>query len=188
MSREPRIPPIDPGDAPEDVAAILAAKPGGLNLSLGENKIFATLARHPDLFKAWLPFGGYLLRAGTLPARDRELLILRTGANCRCSYEWGQHVLIAGQVGIGRDEIERVLDGPEADGWAEHDAALLRAADELHASADLSDATWSQLQQTYDDAQMIEAVMLVGQYRMVANTLNSLRVELDPWLEALPGA
>ncbi len=188
MSDGPRIPPIDPGEAREDVAGILAIEPEGLTHSLGENNIFATLARHPDLFKAWLPFGAYLLQAGTLPARDRELLILRTGANCGCSYEWGQHVLVAAQIGMERGEVERVLAGPGADGWSEHDAALLRAADELHANAAITDATWSQLERTYDEVQMIEAVMLIGHYRMVANALNSFGVELDDWLEPLPGA
>ena len=188
MSSAPRIPPVEPGDVPDDVAGILAIKPDGLNLSLGENNIFATLAQHPELFKAWLPFGGYLLQMGKLPARDRELLILRTGANCDCSYEWGQHVLIGQQVGMTREEIDRVLDGPEAAGWTEHEVALLRAADELHSDACVSDATWATLERTYDRPQMMEATMLVGQYRMVANALNSFGVELDDWLEPLPAS
>jgi 4-carboxymuconolactone decarboxylase len=44
--------------------------------------IFATLVRHPGLFRRWLPFGGKLL-SGKLPARDRELLSLRTGWLCQ---------------------------------------------------------------------------------------------------------
>ena len=67
MSTEPRIPPIDPADADDDVRGILAFEPPGLGSKLGDNNIFATLAGHPDLFKAWLPFGG-------CPA-DRELAV-----------------------------------------------------------------------------------------------------------------
>lgn len=141
--------------------------------------IFRTLARHPDLFKAWMPFGGYLLTAGTLSPRDRELLILRTAVNCRSSYEWGQHVQISLGVGIDRETIDRVADGRE-------DSPLLRAADELHETARISDDTWEELAETYDERQLIEIPMLVGQYHMVAFALNSLGVEQDEGLEGLP--
>ena len=148
--------------------------------------IFTTLARNPELFKAWIPFGGHLLTAGTLSARDRELLILRTAINCGSPYEWGQHVRIAEATGIDRETIDRVPDGPDADGWSDSEAALLRAADELHADAEIGDDTWKALAASYDEKQLIEIPMLVGQYHMVAFTLNSLGVEQDEGLEDLP--
>ena len=52
-----------------------------------------TMARNPRLVQRWLPFGMRLM-GGTLSARHRELVILRTGARCGSAYEWGQHVLI----------------------------------------------------------------------------------------------
>ncbi len=74
---------------------------------LGEQtlNIFGTLAHHPKLLKRWLVFGNHVLAKSTLPARDRELLILRTGWQCRASYEWGQHVIIARAAGITDEEI-----------------------------------------------------------------------------------
>jgi alkylhydroperoxidase family enzyme len=97
-------------------------------------------------------------------------------------------VRIASRLGIERDAIDRVLGGPDAPGWSEHQAALLRAVDELHDDARLSDMTWEALSARYGDAQMIELVMLIGQYHMVAFALNSLGVELDEGLEPLPDA
>ena len=107
--------------------------------------IFATLAYHPKLLKRWLVFGNHVLAKSTLPARDRELLILRTGWNCRSPYEWGQHVAIARVIGVDDAEIVRVSEGPDASGWSEADAALLRAADELHRDDSLSDVTYAAL-------------------------------------------
>ena len=52
--------------------------------------------------KRWLVFGNHVLAKITLPPRDRELLILRTGWRCRAPYEWGQHVVIARAVGHHR--------------------------------------------------------------------------------------
>jgi len=182
----PRISPLAESDWPERARTVLGRRPPGLGSRLGDNHIFSTLARHEDLFRAWLPFGGFLLGGGVLPARERELLILRTGHNCGCAYEWGQHVRIAEALGMGRQEILRVAEGPESEGWSEPDAALLRAADELHARAKISDATWARLTQRYDEQGLIELTMLVGHYHMVAYALNSLEVELDEGLEGLP--
>ena len=149
--------------------------------------IFATLARHPDLFKAWLPFGGYLLTGGTLSPRERELLILRTAVNCGSPYEWGQHVRISAELGIDREAIDRVATGPDDPAWSKSEAALLRAADELHAQSRIGDETWAVLAEAFDERQLIEIPMLVGQYHMVAFALNSLGVEQDEGLEGLPG-
>ena len=165
---------------------MLGARPPAFDTRLGDNNIFSTLARHPDLFRAWLPFGGALLGGGVLPARERELLILRTGWNCGSPYEWGQHVRIAERLGMPREEILRVCEAPEADGWSTADATLLRAADELHEHAKLSDGTWGRLAETYDERGLIEIAMLVGHYHMVAFALNSLEVDLDDGLEGLP--
>jgi alkylhydroperoxidase family enzyme len=165
---------------------VLGVRPPAFDTRLGENNIFSTLARHTDLFRAWLPFGGFLLGGGVLPPRERELLILRTGWNCSSPYEWGQHVRISESLGIEREEIERVAAGPDADGWSAGEATLLRAADELHEQAKISDGTWERLAETYDERGLIEITMLVGHYHMVAFALNSLEVELDEGLEGLP--
>ena len=150
--------------------------------------IFTTLLRNPELFKAWMPFGGHLLTAGTLSGQDRELLILRTALNCASPYEWGQHVRISEAAGIDRETIDRVVTGPDADGWSDAEAALLRAADELHRDAKIGDSTWAALAEAYDEKQLIEIPMLIGQYHMVAFALNSLGVEQDEGLEDLPAS
>ena len=86
--------------------------------------IFATLVRYPGLYRRWMPFAGKLL-AGKLPARDRELLILRSAWRCASSYEWGQHVRLAKQAGLSAEEIDSIATGPDAPGWEQFDRALL---------------------------------------------------------------
>jgi 4-carboxymuconolactone decarboxylase len=186
MADGPRIPPLSPQEWSGETKKILDAVPGGVENRLGDNNIFPTLARHPELFRAWLRFGGYLLTSGKLPGRDRELLILRTAVNCRSSYEWGQHVRISLAGGLEREIVDRVLEGPGAEGWTAHEAALLRAADELHRDSRISDETWTALAESYDTERLIEATMVVGHYQMLAGALNSFGVELDEGLEPLP--
>jgi 4-carboxymuconolactone decarboxylase len=170
----PRIPPL-PREGREPKTAELLE---GLSAFNGmELNIFATLARHPRLLKRWSAFGGVLLYGGALPARERELLILRTGYLCRAPYEWGQHVTIGLASGLTDEEIARVAAGPEAEGWSDGDALLLRATDELHRDSTISDDTWAALASQWDEQQLIELCMVVGQYHLVAMTLNSLGVE-----------
>jgi alkylhydroperoxidase family enzyme len=89
--------------------------------------------------------------------------------------------------GLTHDEIERVADGPDAAGWSAEDAALLRAADELHADSRIGDETWAALAGRYDEQQLIEVCMVVGQYHLVAFTLSSLGVQReDGSLPAMP--
>ena len=125
-------------------------------------------------------FAAHVLSKSTLPARDRELLILRTGWNCASRYEWGQHVLIARECGLSDAEIERVKEGPAAVEWAAPDRSLLVAADELHATSSMSDATWDALTAVYTSEQMLDIVATVGNYHLVAMFLNTTRVALDP--------
>jgi 4-carboxymuconolactone decarboxylase len=178
----PRIPPLRDEDADEQTSALLeeVRLPNAQAIN-----IFATLVRHPGLYRRWMPFAGKLL-AGKLPNRDRELLILRSAWRCASSYEWGQHVRIATDAGISADEIDRVASGPDAPGWDAFDRALLTAVDELHDDACITDRTWDALAARYDERQMIELPMLVGQYHMLAFALNSLGVQRESGVPDLP--
>lgn len=182
-----RVPPLGPDDRDERTEALLA----GLRVPGAEGRdlnIFATLAHHPKLLKRWSAFGGVLLYGGELPVRERELLILRTAWNCGADYEWGQHVRIGLTVGLTRDEITAVASAAAGHdpGWSPSDAALLRAADELHTGSHIGDDTWAALAGTWNEAQLIEICMVVGQYHLVAFTLNSLGVQREDGVEGLP--
>ena len=141
--------------------------------------LFTTLARNRRLFRAWLRFAGAMMPRGTLPRADTELVILRVAHNCRCDYEWRHHERLGRTVGLGEAEISRVLDGPAAPGWSARQALLMRAADELHERRDLSDELWSGLREELSEPELIELLMLVGHYEMLATTISSLRIELD---------
>ncbi len=148
--------------------------------------IFRTLAHHPKLMKRWLVFGSHVLARSSLPARDRELAILRVGWLCRAEYEWSQHVVIARQAGVSDEEIRRVVGGPDAAGWSEAERALLRATDELHADSFIGDATWMELTRHYDTTQLMDLIFTVGQYHLVSMALNTLGVQLEPGAARFP--
>lgn len=186
LPAQPRIPPLSVDEWNAAVAGRLASVSGQMTRDDRPLNIFATLARHTDLFQAWVEFGAFLLLGGELPARERELAILRTAWNTQAPYEWGEHVRIGQAIGLTEAEIARVPAGPDAGGWSELEALVLRAADELHDTARLSDATWAALAEHFDERQLIELPVLVGQYHLVAFALNSFGVQSEAGLPGLP--
>lgn len=145
--------------------------------------IFGTLARHPLLLKRWLVFGSHILSKSTLPAREREIAILRMGWLCRAEYEWGHHVAIGKNAGLSADDIERVAKGPDASGLDPFESTLIRAVDELHANSFIGDSTWKALAERYTTEQLMDLLFTAGQYKMVSMVLNSLGVQLEEGFE-----
>lgn len=179
----PRVPPVTDRDALDEEARELLSR---FEQDGQVRNIFATLIRHPKLLKRWTVFGNHVLFKSSLPAREREVLILRAGWLSRCEYEWSAHAIIGRASGLSDEEIDRIAEGPDADGWGPEDAALLRAADELVEDKRISDATWEALRERWDVPQLLDIVFTVGQYVTVSMALNTLGVPLDDDMEGFP--
>jgi hypothetical protein len=139
-----------------------------------------TLARHPALDAARRPRADYVMAVSPLSPHDRETLILRIGWDCGSEYEWAKHV---GQVGRARDHAvdpRLVVAGPTAPEVPEHDALLMRVADELHDNSGVSDATWTALLRSYDLPGAMSVVFTAASYRSTCMSLNAYGVQLEP--------
>ena len=128
-----------------------------------------TFAHHPQLTQAYHSFVGHLLYGTTLDLRTRELVILRVAAVRKCEYEWMQHVVIGGDVGLSDEEIVAAR-GPA-------NTPLLRAVDELLSDARITDETWNDLD--LDTQQRMDLVFTVGGYDLLAMAFLSFGVEID---------
>lgn len=149
--------------------------------------LFLVLGRHRKLFRGWLRFAGRLMPGGTLPRRETELVILRVAHLAGCRYEHEHHVRLGARAGVDAGDVERVAAGPEAPGWTEREATLLRTVDHLHADRDLDDDQWHALRAHLGEAEAIELLLLAGHYEMLATTVNTLRIPLDQPRRRLPG-
>lgn len=179
----PRIAPVDLSAIDDEQREALATLAGGRDVTKSEGtvlNIFRTLAHAPKALTAFLAWGGYTLsRRNSLSARDRELVILRTGYNCGSGYEFTQHSRIGLDCGLSEAEIEAIKAGPSDPSWSEADRAMLRATDDLTGDFHVSDASWAALS-FLTDKQKMDLVMTVGQYTQVSMMLNSFGVQLDP--------
>jgi len=141
--------------------------------------IFGVLAKHPKLLKRFNLLGGFILNKGLLPIREREIVILRVGANCVSRYEFGQHTVIGRRCGLTDDEITALLRPADAHPWSDEDAALIAMSDELCADDCISDATFDRLRSRWSEEEIIELTVTAGFYRLVSGFLNSMGGELD---------
>jgi alkylhydroperoxidase family enzyme len=172
---DPRVAPVeDPG--PELTALLARTRSDGSGVPM---TIFTTMARHPRLLEGYNALADFFRARQELPARDRELVILRTAWRSGSEYEWTQHLLLGARAGLSQEEMA-LIARPALEGhWPPADAILLRATDEVMDRVDLSDATWAELSELCSEAQIIELVMLAGFYRMVAGFLNATGVRQE---------
>ena len=173
VAAEPRIRPV-PTLAEEQQS--LAATYGRIFGTLGDLR---TLLVHPELVKGVLPFANYILAESTLTPRHRELLILRTAWRTKSDYLWAKHQRRATAAGLSAERIALVSGrpGPPLEPF---EAALLRAADQLHQNSFIDDETWGTLAKRYGIHELMDAVFTVAEMTMIAEVINSARVDLEP--------
>jgi 4-carboxymuconolactone decarboxylase len=177
--RPQRVEPLAEGDLSGELKELMHS----VGASIGESgerqntEYFRTMLKNPELLRRQLEMGQTLFN-GRLPARSRELAVLRIAWLLQAPYEWGEHVHIAKRYGVTQEEIEQVIEGSGAGGWCEADAAILRGVEELLTRQAISDETWAALAKIWDEAQLIEFPMVVGQYVSTALVQNALRMRL----------
>jgi len=180
---EPRIQPIDPPYAAAVADAFARVMPDGRPPLL----LFRVLAANERVVLRVM--AGGLLDRGSLTLRDRELVIDRTCFRCGSEYEWGVHVALFGaRVKLTDAEIRDLcVADPDATGFSPRDRLLLALCDELHATANVSDALWAALAAEWSPAQLVELVVLAGFYHLISFATNAFRVPLEPFAARFPG-
>jgi alkylhydroperoxidase family enzyme len=180
----PRIEPISLDDVDdEELAATLET---ALTIDGRPLNIFGVLGHHPKLLKRFNLLGGFLLNKGLIPERERELVILRVGWNAQAVYEFGQHTVIGKRCGLTDDEIVALTTSPHDHDWSADDRALIALADDLAANDCVSNGTWLALTQRWNDAELVELLIVAGFYRLVSGFLNSAGVQLDDGVPGFP--
>jgi alkylhydroperoxidase family enzyme len=184
--QQPRITPLHDGSgaAKRSLRAVDAIRDDAPTLN-----IFATLARNPPLLDHFGRFFTYVLKEGSLPGRERELVILRVGWRTGSEYEFGQHTIEGLREGLTADEVEAVArEDMQPDRWSADDRALLSMADELCLHDEVSDGTWDALARRWAEAELLELVVLAGAYRMVCGLLNAVGIQLEPGIPGWPAS
>jgi alkylhydroperoxidase family enzyme len=150
--------------------------------------LFRTIARSA---RAWEKFSaGGLLDRGPLSLREREIVIDRTCARTGCEYEWGVHVAaFAAAARITDEQVRATVLGEATDPcWSAAEQALIAAVDALHLRVTLDDAEFAALSAHYDEAKILEIMLLCGFYRTVSYLANGLALPLEATAARFPKA
>lgn len=185
---EARIPPL-PAEEWDDemweaLAPIGAKRPAPGEPAFPSSNLLGIYAWNPPFAAGWVPFSAHL-KHSSLTDRVREIAIVRTTWLRGGEYEWAQHRLIARGAGLSEAEIDALSGGP-AVSWAEADAVLVRAIDELCEERTISDATWRLLERRFTRAQLVDLVFTVATYDMHCLAFGALGLQLDAGLEGFP--
>ena len=165
-----RLPYVDPDSASERVREALERVP--------PINIFRMTANAESAFRPWLAFGGALLSSLELDPRVRELVILHVGRLSGAEYEWVQHVPIALAVGATQDEIDAVERG-DLDALGTAEAAVLRFAGEVVRDVRASDEAFAAVSDHLTPREIVELMLVIGQYMMVARIALNADIEID---------
>ncbi|MGI5219851.1 carboxymuconolactone decarboxylase family protein [Nocardia sp. CA-290969] len=172
-----RVPPL-PADQWDDEVddALRVMLPRRLRNPESASNALSTLARHPALTKAFLTLNVHLLFRSSLPARLRELAILRVAHLRDCVYEWNHHREAALAEGITAEEIAAVTRGEAAEPVEQ---LVLHAVDELDEKANLSDSTWDGLCAHLDEHQRMDLIFTIGTYNTLAAAFNTFGIRSE---------
>ncbi len=192
---ERRMPPLPAeawGEEEYDAFGALLGVPGDKAPRAGSGEpldplrfdIIGLLVRHPKMARAFLTFNGYLLHRGELPARLRELTILRVARHHRSAYEWGQHVRMAPRNDISEEDIARLVRGN--DGFEGADRLVLEATDELLAEGHARWETWQALAESLGEHAAMEFIFVVGVYVLTAMAFGTWGLPPAPDTAPLP--
>jgi 4-carboxymuconolactone decarboxylase len=133
------------------------------------------LAHQPSLLGNVVALGGSLMYKSGLPERLREIAIFRVAARTRSNYEWAMHrALFAERCGIDDAQREQLKSGPaDAACWTTEEQAVIAAVDELHDTSTISTLTWNRMAVLWKPQQLLEIVVLIGHYHLVAFFMNA---------------
>jgi alkylhydroperoxidase family enzyme len=181
-----RIPPLDPPYA-QDVDALLNRWMGPAR-EREPLKLFRTLALHADLASRMGVVGGLILGHPLIDPAEREIVIHRITARCGAEYEWGVHAVIFGRpLGLSERQLAATVHGDAADPvWSERQALLIRLSDELHDTADITDALWLELERHWTHPELLELIVTAGWYRVISQVVSATRIEPETWAARFP--
>jgi len=164
-----RLPYVDPDTAPEVVAVRLR--------ELLPLNIFRTVAHADDVFSPWLGFAGAVLNDIQLDPVLRQLAVLRLIAlSPGADYVWVQHEGIAHALGMTETHLQAARTGEGLEG---DEALILSLSEEIVLNVSPSDALWERAKARFSSRELVELLLVIGQYMMVCRIAVTIQLDID---------
>jgi 4-carboxymuconolactone decarboxylase len=148
-------------------------------------KLFRMVAHAESAYAPWLQYGGALLTQLELDPLLRELAILQVARQVGSEYEWVQHDPIARAVGASGDQIAALEAGRDDDPAFDADQSLvLRLTRTAVSEGAASEEQVAELAERLGPRQVVELLLVIGNYTAIAMLIASTGLEPDPPLDA----
>ncbi len=167
-----RLPYPDPKSVPPAVQALLDARP--------PRNVFKMMAHAPALMPGIMELTGAVLYRAKLDPALRELVILRVGHLCGSGYEVGQHRKISLAIGLPQEKIDGTAKDVEDSGiYSEKEQLVLRVTEQVVRQVKADDALFAAAVAALGNELMMELLIVIGLYVMLAQVLENAEVALE---------
>ncbi|HZP46013.1 MAG TPA: carboxymuconolactone decarboxylase family protein [Candidatus Binataceae bacterium] len=167
------LPYVDESKASPKTLEILGNTPRKLNVA-------RMIANASDaVFQNFSRLGNSLMTRGKLDGKLREIAILRNARVCNSLYEYTQHVPIAKSVGVTDEQLAGIDNWPNATCFSEVERLVLEFTDTIARNVKGGKATLQALQKHLGPGEIVELIMAVGFWGMVARVLETTEVDLE---------
>jgi alkylhydroperoxidase family enzyme len=144
-------------------------------------KLFRMIAHAETAYGAWLQYGGALLTRLELDPLLRELAILQVARQVGSDYEWVQHDPIARAVGATGEQIDAIEAGRDEDPAFDADQSLvLQLTRTTVNEGAASGQQVAALAERLGTRQVVELLLVIGNYTAIAMLIASTGLEPDP--------
>ena len=162
-------------DRPEiaPLAARIKAERGGKLLNL-----YRMLLHSPPVAECWLAFLTAIRQKCSLPARVRELVIMRIAVLNAAEYEFQAHLPFAKKEGVSDAQVAALRTGDTAP-FAEGERAALAYAEAMTRTIRVPDDVFAAVRRHFAEREMVELTATIAAYNMVSRFLEALQVQIE---------
>jgi 4-carboxymuconolactone decarboxylase len=147
--------------------------------------VFKALGNSPATMEAVGDLGAHMRFGSLLPHELREVVVLTIARATSCAYEWTHHWHVAHRLQVDEALLDAVAAGEGADAPAPIGAAV-RTAESMVRNELPDEADVQVLRDSLGRDGLVDLLVLIGHYRLLAGVILVLGVPLEPGLEVVP--
>ncbi len=140
--------------------------------------MFRVMAHRPEIFTTMQAHFSAVLSTGTVPAKLKELIIVRTSQLNRTPYCLASHTILAKKLGWTSEQLDHLAGWPGREDFTLAEKAALRLAETVTLDATaVTDEQFAELRSFYSEGEIVELLCSIGLFNYFNRFNNALRME-----------
>jgi uncharacterized peroxidase-related enzyme len=140
--------------------------------------MFRVMAHRPEIFATMQAHFAAVLNTGTVPAKLKELVIVRTSQINETPYCLASHTTLARKLGWTDDQLAHLADWTRRQDFTPAEKAALRLAETVTRDANsVSDEQFAELRGFYSEGEIVELLCSIGLFNYFNRFNNALQMQ-----------